>query len=99
MADPNPRDVRDLVLVGAGHAHVQVLRRFMMDPPDRVRVTVVVDRPEAAYSGMVPGFVARDYEAAELEIDAVPLARRAGAAVVLAPALRVYARARRSELP
>lgn len=99
MPAPTPREVRELVLVGAGHAHVQVLRRFMMDPPDGVRVTVVVDRPEAAYSGMVPGFVARDYEASELEIDAVPLARRAGAAVVLAPALRVDARARRIELP
>jgi selenide,water dikinase len=81
--------VRELVLVGGGHAHVQVLRRFMMRPAPEVRITVILDRPEAVYSGMVPGFVARDYRAHELEIDVVPLARRARARVVLARALRV----------
>jgi selenide,water dikinase len=77
---------RDLVLVGGGHAHVQVIRRFAMAPVPDVRLTVVLDRPEAVYSGMVPGFVAGDYEAADLTIDVVPLARRAGARVVLAAA-------------
>lgn len=88
----------DLVLVGGGHAHVQVLRRIMMRPVPGVRLTVVLDRPEAVYSGMVPGFVAGDYSAADLEIDVVPLARRAGARVLLARALRVDPVARRIEL-
>jgi selenide,water dikinase len=88
----------DLVLVGAGHAHVQVLRGLAMQPIAGVRTTLVVDRPEAVYSGMVPGFVAGDYGAGELEIDAVPLARRAGARVVLAPALRVDAAAQRIQV-
>jgi selenide,water dikinase len=83
----------DLVLVGGGHAHVQVLRRFAMDPP-AARVTLVVDSPIAVYSGMVPGYVAGQYRADELEIDVVPLARRAGARVVLASALRIDAAAR-----
>jgi len=86
------------VLVGAGHAHVQVLRGLAMRPLAGVRTTLVVDRPEAVYSGMVPGFVAGDYRAEELEIDSVPLARRAGARVVLVPALRVDAAARRLEI-
>jgi selenide,water dikinase len=86
------------VLVGGGHAHVQVLRRLMMRPIPGVRACVVLDRPEAVYSGLVPGFVAGDYAAAELEIDVVPLARRAGAAVVLARALRVDPVAQRIEL-
>ena len=67
----------DLVLVGAGHSHVQVLRRFGMAPRPDVRLTLVVDRPIAVYSGMVPGYVAGQYRREELEIDAVPLARRA----------------------
>lgn len=74
------------MLVGGGHAHVQVLRRFAMDPPPDTRVLVVLDRPVAVYSGMVPGFVAGDYTRDELEIDVVPLARRAGAGVILSPA-------------
>ena len=92
------KPVRDLVLVGAGHAHVQVLRRWMMVPVPAVRLTLVLDRPEAVYSGMVPGFVAGDYAAGELEIDAVPLARRARARVVLARATGIDPQARRVEI-
>lgn len=74
------------MLVGGGHAHVQVLRRWAMNPPEAVRLCVVLDRPVAVYSGMVPGFVAGDYAHHELEIDVLPLARRAGAGVVMAAA-------------
>jgi selenide,water dikinase len=89
---------RDLVLVGGGHTHVQVLRRWMMEPLPGVLLTVVLDRPVALYSGMVPGFVAGDYAAHELEIDVVPLARRAGARVILSAATRVDPVARRIEI-
>jgi selenide,water dikinase len=85
----------DLVLVGGGHSHVQVLRHFAMEPLTDTRLTVIVDAPVAVYSGMVPGFVAGQYRAEELEIDVVPLARRAGARVVLSPAIRIDAAARR----
>jgi len=80
--------------VGGGHAHVQLIRRWRMQPLAGVKLTVVLDRPEAVYSGMVPGFVAGDYDTAECEIDVVPLARRAGASVVLAAATAVDPRAR-----
>jgi selenide,water dikinase len=89
---------KDLVLVGGGHAHVQVLRRWMMQPLAGARLTLVLDRPEAVYSGMVPGFVAGDYSAAECEIDVVPLARRAGARVVLAAATAVDPSSKRISL-
>ncbi|MEE8165387.1 MAG: FAD-dependent oxidoreductase, partial [Myxococcota bacterium] len=78
---------RSVVLVGGGHAHVQVLRRWAMAPPKDLRLMVVLDRPIAVYSGMVPGFVAGDYTHAELEIDVVPLARRARAGVILSRAI------------
>ena len=86
------------MLVGGGHAHVQVLRSLRLRPLPGVRVCALLDRPESVYSGMVPGFVAGDYAASELEIDAVSLARRAAAAVVLARALRIDPVARRIEL-
>jgi selenide,water dikinase len=47
---------------------------------------------------MVPGLVAGDYAGHELEIDVVPLARRAGARVLLARATGVDPRRRRIEL-
>ena len=81
--------MKTLVLVGGGHAHVQVLRRFAMDPPSGIRLIVILDRPVAVYSGMVPGFVAGDYTHSDLGIDVVPLARLAGASVILSPATDV----------
>lgn len=91
-----------LVLVGGGHAHVQVLRRFAMERRAKdakpAEVTLVVDRPVSVYSGMVPGFVAGMYCREELEIDLLPLARRAGARIIFAEATRVDAAARRLEL-
>jgi selenide,water dikinase len=92
------RQLRDIVLVGGGHAHVQVLRRFEMDPPLDARVTVVLDTPIAVYSGMVPGFVAGQYGAHQLQIDVVPLARRAGARVILSAAVAVDVARRHIEL-
>ncbi|REK03183.1 MAG: selenide, water dikinase SelD [Acidobacteria bacterium] len=80
---PGSPPLRRLVLVGGGHTHVQVLRDFMMRGlPERTEVTVVLDRPVAIYSGMVPGLLAGDYTAGELEIDVRPLARRAGCRVI-----------------
>jgi selenide,water dikinase len=58
-----------------------------MKPPRNVQLQVVLDRPIAVYSGMVPGFVAGDYALHELEIDVLPLARRAKAGVILSAAI------------
>lgn len=87
----------ELVLVGGGHAHVQVLRGLAMRPLPGAYVTLVVDDPIAVYSGMVPGFVAGQYRRDELEIDVRALAHRAGADVVIARATGVVANERRIE--
>ncbi len=57
-----------------------------MNSPTNLRLVVVLDQPVAVYSGMVPGLVAGDYAHHELEIDVLPLARRAGAGVILSAA-------------
>ena len=72
-----------VLLVGAGHAHVEVLRQAAARSQPDVQLVLAVDRNPAIYSGMVPGFVAGQYRATELAIDAVALAQRAGAEVVL----------------
>ena len=66
-----------------------------MRPDPAVDATLVVDTPIAVYSGMAPGLVAGQYDRHELEIDAVPLARRAGVRVVMSPCIGVEAAARR----
>jgi selenide,water dikinase len=77
---------RDLVLVGGGHAHALILRRWGMDPLPGVRLTVIDPAPEVAYSGMLPGFVAGHYSRDDLMIDLVPLVRFASARLILGPA-------------
>jgi selenide, water dikinase len=99
MRSPSAADIlHDLVLVGGGHAHIQVLRRWAMSPVPATRLTLVVDRPIAVYSGMVPGFVAGQYSREALEIDVRPLARRAGARCIVARATGLDLAARRIAL-
>lgn len=89
---------RHLVLVGGGHSHVEVLRRWAREPAPGVRLSVVTDSPRAVYSGMVPGFVAGQYRLEEIEIDVEQLARRAGAAWLDVRATGLDAPARRLHL-
>ena len=72
-----------LVLAGAGHTHVEVLRRFARRLPPGVEVIVVAPASGLLYSGMVPGVVAGVYGVAEATIDVVSLARAAGARFIL----------------
>ena len=98
MSQSERQEKHELVLVGGGHAHVQVLRRWMMAPLPDVHLTVVVDRHEAVYSGMVPGVVAGDYAPGDLIIDVLPLARRAGARCIHAGVTGIDPVARRLDL-
>ncbi len=74
---------RDLVLVGGGHCHALVLRKWGMKPLPGVRITVINPGPTAPYSGMLPGFLAGHYEQQELDIDLVQLSRFAEARLIL----------------
>ncbi len=76
----------DIVLLGAGHAHVEVLRRFAMRPEPGVRLTLIGREAETPYSGMLPGLIRNDYSHQQAHIDLAPLAAMANARLILAEA-------------
>ncbi len=76
----------DLVLLGAGHAHVEVLRRFAMRPERGVRLTLITREPETLHGGMLAGLIRGQYRFDEAHLDLAPLSIAAGARLIVAEA-------------
>jgi len=102
MSDPAHRGDRSapptLLLVGAGHAHGEVLRRLALEPHPPLRVQLLNPGDRHHYSGMAPGYVAGLYREGDLAFDLPALAGRAGAELVLGRAVAVDPAARRVAL-
>jgi selenide,water dikinase len=79
--------VKRLVLLGGGHAHIEVLRDLAARPPGNdVEVTVVTPFSRLVYTGMIPGVIAGHYALADSAIDVAALARAANATLMLTTA-------------
>lgn len=74
---------RRILLVGGGHSHVEVLRRFALKPDENVALTLVSPDAALVYTGMLPGLVAGHYTTAQAQIALTPLALWAGARFIV----------------
>jgi len=70
--------MKQLVLLGGGHAHVHVLKTLITQPLHDVEVTLITPYARQVYSGMLPGWVAGHYDIEECVIPLAPLAAAAG---------------------
>ncbi|MGE3190816.1 MAG: selenide, water dikinase SelD [Vicinamibacterales bacterium] len=79
----------DIVLLGAGHTHLHVMRMWRMAPLPRARLTCVSPFTIATYSGMLPGVLAGHYPPSAMQIDLVRLSAAAGVRLLLADAVGI----------
>lgn len=88
------RPIKKLLLAGAGHAHIGLLRRLArkrLDTLQEVEVSVITEHPQTIYSGMLPGWMASHYKRSEISIDIAALCRRAGVTLIQRPIIAVDA--------
>jgi selenide,water dikinase len=70
--------VKRLLLLGGGHAHVEVVRAFGQDAPANTIVQLMSTSRLTPYSGMIPGVIAGHYTQAQSHIDLSALCAACG---------------------
>ena len=73
---------KQLVLIGGGHANVQVLKKLCMNSIKGLHTILISEHFEAIYSGMTPGFIHKDYNKEAISIDLQRLCFNAGATFI-----------------
>ena len=73
---------KQLVLIGGGHANVQVLKKLSMNTIRGLHTILISEHFEATYSGMTPGYIHKDYSKEEISIDLQRLCFNAGATFI-----------------
>jgi selenide,water dikinase len=87
-----------VLLVGGGHAHVQVMRALAERPEPGLSVSLATDRLLTPYSGMLPGYVAGFYSRTEMHIDLARLAGVCGVTLIPSAAIAIDRENRRVSL-
>ncbi|MBY0524009.1 MAG: selenide, water dikinase SelD [Gemmataceae bacterium] len=79
QANSTPRPIeKNVVLLGAGNAHLVFVKRFGMRPVPGVAVTLVSEDGVIPYSAMVTGHIAGEYRLDEITVDLVRLCASVG---------------------
>lgn len=86
--------MKQLVLVGGGHAHLFVLEAAARGRLAGAEITLVSPQARQVYSGMVPGYLEGRYTIDEVSLDLPRIAQRIGARFVAEGAKRIEAESR-----
>ena len=69
--------MKRLLLIGGGHSHLEVVRRFGVRPVADAEITLIDATQFSTYSGMLPGLIAGHYKFHDCHVDLAALAQRA----------------------
>jgi pyridine nucleotide-disulfide oxidoreductase family protein len=72
-----------VVLLGAGHTHLHVIRHWSSRADSPARLTCISQFPTAVYSGLLPAVLAGQQPAAAMEVPLPPLCRGSGATLIV----------------
>ena len=89
---------KQLVLVGGGHANVQVLKKLSMNRIKGLHIILINDQYEAIYSGMTPGYIHKDFSKEEISIDLQRLCFNAGATFIKDKVVKIETNNQKLEL-
>lgn len=73
---------KQLVLIGGGHANIQVLRKLCMNEYKGIHTILINDGYNSIYSGMTPGYIQKQFSLNEISIDLQRLCYNAGATFI-----------------
>ena len=88
-----PSPIKKLLLAGAGHAHIGMLRQISdasLGPSD-IDICLVSEQTQTIYSGMLPGWMAGHYQLDDISINTQSLCARAGVRFIQQAITQVHA--------
>ena len=83
---------KDLILLGAGHANIEVIKYLGRIKLQGLRITLVSKNFHTTYSGMVPGYIEGIYSWDEINIDLIKLSYQYNINVVVAEVINISAK-------
>ncbi|MFC4355090.1 FAD-dependent oxidoreductase [Chryseomicrobium palamuruense] len=83
--------MKTIILVGAGHSHLHILREWKREPLPNCRLVLISPSPFQYYSGMISGFAEGLYALEETRVPLIPYSRITGTEFIQDTIVRVDA--------
>ena len=86
---------KDLILLGAGHANIEVIKYLGNLKLDGLRITLISKNYNTTYSGMVPGYIEGIYNWEDINIDLIQLSYQYNINIIISEVLKISAKKRK----